>query len=71
MIPTAREFLKPFIKDPTDTEVELLIAFAKLHVEACKKETKKAAYVRDPITGCTVYCSSHRLNNAYPLSKIK
>ena len=50
---------------------ENLIEFAKIHVEACKKETKKAAYVKDPITGMAVYASSKRLNKAYPLSKIK
>ena len=72
-IPTALEILEKDesgVYNPVDI-VRAMKEFARIHVEACKKETKKAAYVKDPITGMAVYASSKRLNKAYPLSKIK
>ena len=68
MVPTAKEFYE---KTTLVNPVEMMIAFTKLHIMECKEEMIKKAYVKDPITGGTVYCSSRRLNKAYPLNKIK
>lgn len=38
---TAKEFLKPFIKDPTDTQIELMIEFAREAIKADRENVAK------------------------------
>jgi len=80
MIPTAKEFVKPFIKDCTDTQLELMIEFAKLHVEAALKEaSEKAEIVADDkqdfrlqACNCLDYLiDKDSILNAYSLTLIK
>jgi len=81
-IPTAYDFLTNFTDEPDDDTIyEAMIEFAKLHVEACKKEISEKAKVSDNVSeflqrdelgfeGDT-YIDKYSILNAYPLENIK
>lgn len=82
MIPTAEEFLKnkPFMRDDLecDTNYQLMIEFAKLHVEAALKaaaENIRTRYTQAPIgegeLNIIEYVDKNSILNAYPLTNIK
>ena len=67
MIPTAEEFLETD-KDWNRTTAQMMIEFAKMHVEEALKQASEQVYVSD-----TVFCEIDRdsILNAYPLENIK
>ena len=67
MIPTAEEFLETD-KDWNRTTAQMMIEFAKLHVEEALKQASEQVYVSD-----TVFCEIDKdsILNAYPLENIK
>jgi tRNA(His) 5'-end guanylyltransferase len=81
-IPTAYDFLTNFTDEPDDDTIyEAMIEFAKLHVEACKKEISEKAKVSDNVSeflqrdelgfeGDT-YIDKYSILNSYPLENIK
>lgn len=72
-IPTAEEFLKPFIKDVTNTQLELMRAFAELHrKEALKQASEKARkqYVPGPGGGYYIV-NKDSILNAYSKKNIR
>ena len=74
-IPTAEEFLKDSLTNPTKgwAERKRLIEFAKLHVEAALKEVIENVKWKEQITmqGLQVTINKSSILNAYPLTNIK
>ena len=70
-IPTAEEFLETD-KDWNRTTAQMMIEFAKLHVEAALKEAEKETvkYISKTILELNMY-NKNSILNAYPLENIK
>ena len=71
MIPTAEEFLETD-KDWNRTTAQMMIEFAKLHVEAALKEAEKETvkHISKTILELNMY-NKNSILNAYPLENIK
>jgi len=78
-IPTAEEFYdtnSDYMDSPSNT-INLMIEFAKLHVEAAKEEISKKARTKSDWSGNTgsEYCDTivdkDSILNSYPLTNIK
>lgn len=72
-LPTAYHFLKKFTDEPDDDTIYLLIEFAKIHVEACKKEIIEKIEINDYDEHGQYSPDVDRdsILNAYPLENIK
>lgn len=73
-IPTAEEFLKLCIKDPTEIEVKLLKEFAELHVKAALKAANKRRKKQDWIDNhinLKEHACTKAILSAYPLTNIQ
>lgn len=80
-IPTAREIFKKYSNKANRVQDmnfnEMMIEFAKLHVEACKKEIKNRIYMdenyicMDETINCMFLSDKDSILNAYPLENIK
>ena len=70
-LPTAEEFLSD-IKNIIYSQEEMMIEFAKLHVDAALKKAAQKAYYRD-FSGYIRRSDENRdsILNAYPLTNIK
>ena len=71
MIPTAEEFLETD-KDWNRTTAQMMIKFAKLHVQAALKEAEKETvkHISKTILELNMY-NKNSILNAYPLENIK
>ena len=77
-IPTAEEFYTNFvIKHKSDGKtLDLMIEFARLHVEAALKEARKKAIIKYEYSGnvgeyCDQVIDASSILNSYPLTNIK
>jgi hypothetical protein len=77
-IPTAEEFAKTYHPMKTyPVDHQMMIEFAKLHVEAAKEEISKKARTKSDWSGNTgsEYCDTivdkDSILNSYPLTNIK
>jgi hypothetical protein len=78
-IPTAEEFYTNFvIEHKSDSKtLDLMIEFAKLHVQAALKEASEKAKIKYEYSGntgseyCDEYVDHNSILNAYPLTNIK
>jgi hypothetical protein len=73
-IPTAEEFMRTFTtgkteETPQEYVQDMLIAFAKLHVEAALKEASKKSKAKEG--QITDYKLTNSILNSYPLENIK
>jgi hypothetical protein len=71
MIPTAKEFWNESCKnDELKSPADIMIEFAKLHVEAALKEAYKNIEYTDADSS-VLYVVEDSILNAYPLENIK
>lgn len=72
MIPTAEEFLLKYVKNPdlTSNFKNIIVEFAKLHVEQALKEASEEAYV-EVLDYNDYEVNKDSILNAYPLENIK
>jgi UDP-N-acetylglucosamine 2-epimerase len=69
-IPTAKELFDKMLSDNDEvTSTEMMIEFAKLHVEAALKEATKSLPYDDKMNQSLL--DSMAILNSYPLSNIK